>query len=310
MADPSELYLGNPHLLDDPRVHGAPLLISLTGYAEGGQISDQIRETLLESLPHAVLARFDADQLQDYRARRPYVRFVEDHFERVENPELILYGLTDPLGRHFNLLTGPEPDLQWNRFIDAVVGLANRIHTSIVVNVAGIPMPVPHTRPFLVSVHGNRPDLVAQNHSQRPIVHMSSSMAQQLEIRFSELEMDTIGFTVHVPQYLADARIPQIAVAAFEHTAAATGLTLPTDSLRDAGAEVAQRISEQLSAAPEIQAVIESLEMRYDEAMSETTQRSLLAGDESELPDADEIGAAVEAFLANRPEDPDQNSAM
>ncbi|MDO5619382.1 PAC2 family protein [Kocuria sp.] len=303
MAEPSELYLGNPSLLDDPRLHGAPLLISLSGYAEGGQVSGQIRETLLESLPHDVLARFDPDELQDYRARRPHVRFVEDHFERVDNPELTLYGLTDPLGRHFSLLTGPEPDLQWNRFAEAVVELAQRLDTSLVVNVTGIPMPVPHTRPFLVSVHGTRTDLVAQNHHQRPVAEMSSSMAQQLEIRFGELGVDTIGLSVHVPQYLADARLPQITVTAFEHVAAATGLTLPTDSLRDAGADVMQRIEEQVSGAPEVQAVIESMETRYDEIVDHSEQRSLLAGDESELPDADEIGAAVEAFLANQPDE-------
>lgn len=303
MVDPSELYLGNPSLLDDPRLHGAPLIISLSGYAEGGQISDQVRETLLESLPHDVLARFDPDQLRDYRARRPHVRFVEDHFERVETPELTLYGLTDPLGRHFSLLTGPEPDLQWNAFMDAVVDLAQRLETSIVMNVTGIPMPVPHTRPFLVSVHGTRTDLVAQNHNQRPVAEMSSSMAQQLEIRFGEMELDTIGFTVHVPQYLAEARLPQITVTAFEHVAAATGLTLPTDALRDAGADAIQRIDEQVSAAPEVQAVIESMETRYDDVVADTSQRSLLAGDESELPDADEIGAAVEAFLASQPDE-------
>lgn len=303
MVDPSALYLANPSLLDDPRLHGAPMLVSLTGYAEGGQISDQIRETLLASLPHDVLARFDADQLQDYRARRPHVRFVEDHFERVENAELTLYALTDPLGRHFSLLTGPEPDLQWNRFVESVVGLAERLDTSIVMNVTGIPMPVPHTRPYLVTVHGTRTDLVEQNHTQRPVAEMSSSVAQQLEIRFAELDVDTIGFTVHVPQYLSDARLPQVTVTAFEHAAAATGLTLPTDSLRDAGGDVLRRIEEQVAGAPEVQAVIESMETRYDEVVAETSQRSLLAGDESELPDADEIGAAVEAFLANRPDD-------
>ncbi|NHU84379.1 PAC2 family protein [Kocuria sp. JC486] len=303
MVDPSELYMANASLLDDARLHGAPLLISLTGYAEGGQISDQVRETLLESLPHEVLARFDPDQLQDYRARRPHVRFVEDHFERTENADLALYGLTDSLGRPFSLLTGPEPDLQWNRFVEAVIQLAQRLDTSIVMNVTGVPMPVPHTRPFLVSVHGNRTDLVEQNHNQRPVAEMSSSVAQQLEIRFGEVGMDTIGFTVHVPQYLADARLPQITVAAFEHAAAATGLTLPTDALRDSGAEVLHRVDEQVAAAPEVQAVIESMENRYDELTAQAPQRSLLAGDESELPDADEIGAAVEAFLANQPDE-------
>lgn len=303
MADPTELYLANPSLLEDSRLQQVPMIVSLTGYAEGGQISDQIRETLIEGLEHEVLARFDPDQLQDYRARRPHVRFVEDHFERVAQPPLTLYGLTDALGRHFTLLAGPEPDLQWNGFVESIAGLAQRLDTSILVNVTGMPMPVPHTRPYLVSVHGNRTDLVAQNHGQRPRVEMSSSVAQQLEIRFGELGMDTVGFTVHVPQYLAEARLPQIAVTAFEHIAAATGLTLPTDVLRDAGAEVMAKVEEQVSGAPEVQAVIESMETRYDEIVAETTQRSLLAGDESELPDADEIGAAVEAFLAKQPDE-------
>ena len=84
MADASELYMANGSLLDDPRLHGAPMIVALSGYADAGHLAEQVRETLLGQLPSEVLASFDTDQLHDYRARRPHVRFVEDHFERIE----------------------------------------------------------------------------------------------------------------------------------------------------------------------------------------------------------------------------------
>lgn len=306
MADASALYLANQSLLDDPRLQDAPMIVALSGYADAGQLTDQVRETLLGELPSEVIARFDTDQLHDYRARRPHVRFVEDHFERVDRPELTLHLLTDPLGQHFTLLSGPEPDLLWGRFLDAVMELVERLGTSIVTDVTGYPMPVPHTRPHLVTPHGSRTDLVRSTTPRLPIMEISSSVAQQLEIRLGEAGVDHLGFSVHVPQYMADARLPQMAVTAFEHFAAATSLTLPTDALRDAGREALQRIEDQVEGSPEIQGVISTLEQRYDEVVDSQGPRSLLAGDESDLPDADEIGAAAEAFLAHRTETDEQ----
>ena len=305
MADASELYMANGILLDDPRLHGAPMIVALSGYADAGHLAEQVRETLLGGLPSEVLARFDSDQLHDYRARRPHVRFVQDHFERIEGPELALHLVTDPLGQHFTVLSGPEPDLHWERFLDAVMDLVQRMETSIVTDVTGFPMPVPHTRPFLVTPHGSRTDLVGSGFTKLPIIEMSSSVAQQLEIRLAEAGIDHVGFSVHVPQYMAEAVLPQIAVTAFEHFSAATALTLPTDALRDDSRDALQRIEEQVAESPEIQAVISQLEQRYDEAVEGAQPRSLLAGDADELPDADEIGAAAEAFLAQRSESDD-----
>ena len=306
MAEASELYLANPSLLDDPRMHGAPMIVALSGYADAGHLAEQVRETLLGELPSEVVARFDTDQLHDYRARRPHVRFVQDHFERIDRPELALRVVTDPLGQRFTLLSGPEPDLLWGRFLDAVMELVERLGTSIVTDVTGFPMPVPHTRPFLVTPHGSRTDLVSSAFTRLPIIEMSSSVAQQLEIRLAEAGVDHVGFSVHVPQYMAEATLPQIAVMAFEHFAAATALTFPTDGLRDDSREALQRIEEQVGESPEIQSVIAQLEQRYDEAVDGAAPRSLLAGDAADLPDADEIGAAAEAFLAHRTESDDQ----
>ena len=80
----------------------------------------QIEAVILDSMPSETVVRFDLDQLYDYRSRRPHVKFSEDHFEDFEAPELNLHVVTDGLDRHFLLLTGPEPDTQWERFVAAV----------------------------------------------------------------------------------------------------------------------------------------------------------------------------------------------
>ena len=303
MLDPTALYLSNPALLGDDRLRGLPMIVALSGYVEAGHLAGQIEAVVMDSMPTEALARFDLDQLYDYRSRRPHVRFVEDHFEQWEAPELTLRAVTDGLGRHFLLLTGPEPDTQWERFAQAVVGLAKRLEVSLVSLVGGIPMPVPHTRPILVTAHGPRADLLPSTGGNKPTFEISASAAHLLELRLQEAGIDHVGLSVHVPQYLAESYLPQAAVAALEYLSAVTGRTLPTDELREASRDVIRQIDEQANGSAEVQAVIESMERRYDDVVDASAHRSILAGpDDAGLPDADELGAAAEAFLAAQDE--------
>lgn len=303
MLDPTALYLSNPALLGDERLRGLPMIVALSGYVEAGHLAGQIEAVVVESMPTETLARFDLDQLYDYRSRRPHVKFLEDHFEQWDAPELTLRVVTDGLGRHFLLLTGPEPDTQWERFAQAVVGLAERLGVSLVALAGGIPMPVPHTRPILVTAHGPRADLLPSTGGNKPTFEISASASHLLELRLQEAGIDHVGLSVHVPQYLAESYLPQAAVAALEHLSAVTGRTLPTDELREASRDVIRQIDEQANSSAEVQAVIESMERRYDDVVDASAHRSILAGpDDAGLPDADELGAAAEAFLAAQDE--------
>lgn len=61
-----------------------------------------------------------------------------------------------------------------------------------------------------------------------------------------------------------------------------------------------RQIAEQVEGSSDVAAVVANLEKQYDERTEGTARRSLLAGENDELPDADELGAAVEAYLASR----------
>lgn len=300
LLDPDALFASNSELIHRPEVRGLNMLMGFTGFADAGHVVGQINAELLDTLESEVLAVFDADQLIDYRSRRPHISFVEDHLQDYQAPRLALYKLTDGLGQPFLLLSGFEPDLQWERFSRAVLRLVEQLEVNLVTWIHSIPMPVPHTRPVGVTVHGNRPDLIEGISSWKPTVEVPAAVGHVLELRLAEAGRNVAGYVIHVPHYLAEAEYPTAAVAGLEYLGAATSLMLPTDRLRESGREVGRQIAEQLEASEEVRQVVSRLEANYDEKSEGTVRRSLLAGENDELPSAEDLGAAVEAYLARK----------
>ena len=298
LLDPDALYAKNIELFHSPELRGLNLVMGFTGFADAGHVVRQITAELLDNLESERVAVFDADQLIDYRSRRPHVTFVEDHLEDYQAPSLALYRLVDGLGRPFLFLAGFEPDLQWERFARAVVGIVEALDVNLVTWIHSIPMPVPHTRPVGVTVHGNRPDLIEGISAWKPTVEVPAAVGHVLELRLADAGRNVAGYVIHVPHYLAEAEYPPAAVAGLEYLGAAASLMLPTDRLRESGREVGRQIAEQVEASADVQQVVTKLEARYDEKAEGTVRRSLLADENDELPDADALGAAVEAYLA------------
>jgi hypothetical protein len=82
---------------------------------------------------------------------------------------------------------------------------------------------------------------------------------------------------------------------------------LPTDRLREANREVERQIAEQVAGSDDVRELVEGLEERFDERSADAPRRSLLAAMSGELPDAEKLGAAVEAYLASQEETRDES---
>ncbi len=293
--DPRDLF----ELVPDRPDLGTPVLVhALDGFIDAGSAGRIARTHLLSTLGSTVVARFDVDQLHDYRARRPPMLFVEDHWESYEQPELAVHLLHDEAGTPFLLMSGPEPDVQWERFIDAVRLVLTELGVRLVVGLNAIPMQLPHTRPVGVIAHGSSRELLEGAEPWIGTVTVPASVGHLLEHRLGQAGLDAIGFAAHVPHYVAQTEFPAAASALLREVAAATGLVLPTGPLDEAAAETRRAIDEQVAQSAEVQAVVTALEEQYDSFVA-GRGRSLMAG-ESRLPSADELGAELERFLADQ----------
>jgi predicted ATP-grasp superfamily ATP-dependent carboligase len=299
VLDPHGLY----ELAGDlPALDGPVLIQALTGFVDAGSAIQLSREHLLEQLDGEIVATFDIDQLLDYRSRRPPMIFVEDHFESYEDPALALHLLRDQAGTPFLLLAGPEPDLQWERFITAVTGLIDRFGVSRTVGLNAIPMAVPHTRPVSLTAHATDQQLLGDHESWLQRVQVPASVGNLLELRLGQSGHKAMGYAAHVPHYLAQTTYPAAAVLLLDSVAATAGLVIPTQALREATELVREEVDKQVAEDEQATRLVTSLEQQYD-AFLRGRQGNLLAGATGPLPTAEELGAELERFLAEQSRD-------
>lgn len=284
--------------LDSPRLQGLGMYISLKGAGDAGQAHLQIHNELFAELRGELVASFAADRLVNYSTQRPRVTYLGDHFTAYQRPVIELYLMTDGMDREFWYLTGVEPDLLWESFCTELLTLVDAFNIGPVVSTNSLPMPVPHTRPVGVTAHGNRKDLIEGISTWSPSAEVPAAFTDLFEIRLAEKGRDVVGYSLHTPHYLAEAEYPPAAVAGLEYVGAALNLALPTERLREAGRAIETQLAEQIDSSTDVRQMVAGFEKRFDAHAEEHTTRSLLLDQDQQLPDAEEIGARAETFLA------------
>lgn len=277
-----------------------PLIVALQGYADAGHAVEIAADHLINSLESRPLARFNNDELIDYRSRRPAVTIDHSRIAAAESLDLEMRVVRDLNDRTFLLLRGPEPDLRWEAFSHAVADLVEQFGVTHTISLYAAPMTVPHTRPLVVSAHGNDPDLVHNlfGFDTRLVVPGSASLRLEREIH--RRGRSVAGYTAQVPHYIAASPYPDASLKLLQAITENLPIDLPLAALEQDSQRIAEQIREGIADNQEIQNVVANLEQQYDEEMDryrEDHPQAMLPG-ETQLPSGDQIGAEFEQFLA------------
>ena len=285
--------------LDDARSRGPlTMVLALDGFLDAGNAAGRAAQHLADLSEGPVVATFDVDEFHDYRARRPPMSFVRDHYDAYDAPRLVVRLLTDADGAPYLLLQGPEPDNRWEAFCRAVREVVERFGVSRVVGMGSVPMAVPHTRPIAITHHANNPALITGESPWRGELRIPSSAQALLEIRLGEWGHDMLGFVAHIPHYLAQMDYPRASAALLEQVEIGGRLTVDLSGLRAEAEDREAEIARYLAANAEVAEVVSALERQYDAfERAEESGTSLLA-QEQRLPTGEEIGKEFERFLA------------
>ncbi|MEZ0163801.1 proteasome assembly chaperone family protein [Kineococcus sp. LSe6-4] len=298
MLDPGSLYSyeGERPALTEP-----PLVVALSGFVDAGAAVRQTVEHLLDVCRHEVVATFDVDQLHDYRARRPTMTFGGQDWLEVEEPRLRLLRVFDEEGSSLLLLSGPEPDVQWERFCAAVWRIVDELGVGLVTVVSAAPTAVPHTRPSGVTAAASRPELLEGYRTWDLQAQVPGHASALLHLRGSQAGRDVLSVLAHVPHYLAGSDYPDAAAVLVRTLSGATGVAVDVQALQEAAATTRVEVDRQVTESPEAAAVVTALEEQYDASGDEGRGTGAAS---AYLPTGDEIAEQFEQFLAKREEDP------
>ena len=302
------------HIVDDvPELEGrssGPVLVhALDGFLDAGNAANLAARHLHAQSSGRVVASFAIDDFYDYRARRPPMSFVENHYEGYEAPRLVVRLNHDRHGAPYLLLHGPEPDVHWEAFAQAVRDVVEHFGVRLTVAMGAVPMAVPHTRPVMLTNHATSPDLLVQQNMWRGQIRVPASAQALLELRLGEWGHPASGFVAHIPHYVAQFDYPLAAVALLEAVGDVSGLEWDLDPLRTEGEAKLVEIATQIEDSEEVRDVVRGLEQQYDSFQRPQDDGSALPlAEEQELPTGEELGAEFERFLAglDRRDRPDE----
>lgn len=296
MAQQNELFTLVNTDVDVP--DGLHLLAAISGFTDAGSSMQQVSQHILGNLDYETIAIFDNDELLDYRSRRPVMFFEQDHIEDYQPASLSLHLVKDEVGTQFLFLNGYEPDFKWEAFASSVEVLFSYFGIRDMTWLHAIPFPIPHTRPVGVTVSGNQKNVIAKYSEWKPRTQVPGNVMHLLEFRLTQADIPSTGFVLLVPHYLSDSEYPQAAVSGLELISSHLGLVFPTDELRDEGVAFTRRITQQMSENQELNRMVESLETSFQSDKAANGMGAVKPR-EREIPDADQIAAELEGYLAS-----------
>jgi PAC2 family len=266
------------------------LLLATESWLDAGFGAQGAIAAVLEMIPTELLATFAADEFIDFRARRPTARISDGVLAGLNWPQIQLRAGQDSAGRSVLALVGPEPDLAWHAFVQAVVGLGKELGVRLVVSLGAYPAPVPHTRPVRLTAVATMAELAARVGVVDGTIEVPAGIQTALQEGFAARDVPAIGIWARVPHYLGSLPYPAASAALLEALATVAGLELDAGELHAAAASMLTQLDEVLAASAEHRAMVHSLEVVFDEEVA--TPRDFVG-----LPSGDELAAELERFL-------------
>ncbi len=273
-------------MVDHPDLETPVLIMVLKGWIDAGLGADGAADVLIDKLERHTVARFDADALLDWRARRPTMRLVDGINSQLTWEETELSWTKDDSGNDLLLLLGNEPDHAWLGFSEQVVDLAIDLGARLVLGLGAYPTPVPHTRPPLLAASASSADL-AQGLLQNS-VDVPSGVQGMIERRAALRGLPALGLWAQVPHYVAAMPYPAASLALLQGANRIAGLDLPIGDLAERADASRRRINDLISQNPEHAAMLEQLEAQA-EHQATSSELSATSGDE--------LAAELERFL-------------
>lgn len=273
-----------------PALSHPVLLVALEGFVDAGAVASTAATFLRHRWQSDVVATFDREALIDFRARRPSAVVDSGRLRRVDWPDLEVLRAQVQGPHDVLLLLGPEPDMRWSAFCDAVVGTCRDVGVEAVFNLGAYPAATPHTRPVRILKTANAPggelvpDVGAIAGYTGPV-----GAGTVLQQALADHGVPAVGLWAEVPHYIAGSPNPTGALAMVRLLAQVLDTSVDTSELEAAAKLQVEQVDEAVAQHPEARQMIAALERHVD------------AGElEGQLPSGDDIAAEIERFLRSQ----------
>lgn len=271
----SERQSDHLHVQESPRLDRATLVLALTGWMDGGDVSTGTVQRLVDLLGARPIATIDPEPFYLYNFPgpmelvalfRPNVRIEEGRIVALDMPSNTFY-CHEPANLVFFL--GKEPNLHWRAFGECVLELAHRVGVRRVLFVGSFGGSVPHTREPRLYVTCSDAALLPEFERyalRRTGYEGPGSFTSYLLTQAPSAGLEMISLVAEIPGYL-QGRNPMSIEAVTRRLAKILRLPLDLQALRAKSTEWELRVTRVVEQDEELTDTVRRLEEAYDDEL-------------------------------------------
>ncbi|HYK94244.1 MAG TPA: PAC2 family protein [Candidatus Dormibacteraeota bacterium] len=263
-----------------PELTEPTVVVALDGWVDAGSAATNAAATLAEG--GRIIASFDADEIFDYRARRPTLQIVHGKPRSLDWPELNLRA-TRIAGRDVLVLTGAEPDYRWHELSSDIVALAQKLGVAQWISLGAIPAAVPHTRPVPILGTESRAGLLKGGTLPGPegVLRVPAAAISIFDISVAKAGIAAVGYFAQIPHYVSGP-YPEASIELLRALGKHLDVALDMANLPEEARLMRVRLDAAAAREETTKTYVERLETLVDEAR---------------LPSGDDLISEIERFL-------------
>lgn len=260
---------------DCPTYDDATLILSFSGWMDGGDVSTGTVQRLVDLLQASHVAEIDPEPFYIYNFPgsmeiaamfRPHIEVEGGLVRSVELPSSVFYCHEEA---QLFLFVGKEPNLRWRTFGECIFEFARRTGVRRILFVGSFGGTVPHTREPRMYTTCSDPVLLAE--MEKYSVRLSGyegpgSFTSYLMTKAPDAGLDMFSLIAEIPGYLQGPN-PASIEAVTRRLAKILKLPLELDTLRTASTEWELEVSSAVEENPELADKVRELEQEYDDEL-------------------------------------------
>ena len=255
-----------------PALDQATLVLALTGWMDGGDVSTGTVQRLVDLLKAEPFGEIDPEPFYIYNIPgsmdvaalfRPHIQIEDGLTKTVDMPTNTFY-CHEPAG--LVLFIGKEPNLRWRTFGECILRLASKVGVRRILFVGSFGGSVPHTRQPRLYVSCSDAALLEemdQYDLRQSVYEGPGSFTSYLMTQAESAGVQMVSLTAEIPGYLQGTN-PLSIEAVTGRLAKILKLPLDLASLRPASTAWELEVSSAVEQNEELAETVRKLEQQYD----------------------------------------------
>ena len=263
---------GKLSIREKPNLHNPRLLLGLSGWMDGGEVSIGTVQCLIERVGAREFAEIDPNgfyissfpgSMEITSLFRPHTKITEGLIESLERPvNTFLCSESNDL----ILFKGKEPNLNWGEFGECIFSLCNEFGVEMIYFIGSVAGLVPHTREPRLFCSVSHPDLkeTFQHYGVKFTNYEGpASIITYLTANSGKHGIKMVSLVATIPAYV-QGNNPKCIEAATRRLAGMLELDVELDGLTAISDEFERKLGDVVREQPELESNIHKLEEDYD----------------------------------------------